>query len=271
MPALEEQLLVTMRKRGFTLVELLVVIAIIAILAAMITPVIIEAKQAAKMKRCVSNIRQLGSAIQQYLDDNNGYGLPLDRTPAPDPKNSHNYVNSWILFVKPLRPYIGQEVIPPQPDGYQGYEMPNKVWICTGDIWRGPYEDKNARPCWWWWGSSYMYPGVTAYISKETGDAAGSNITSADASCIPLRPMNWRCTRRDLLLADYWFDFHRGYRVNKHYDLVQINASDVGAKSDIACINVLFLDMHAAAVTPEQRDDLVLNVRKIDNPYWNPP
>lgn len=265
-------MLVKMRKRGFTLVEMLVVMAIIAILAAMIAPVIIEAKQAARMKRCVSNIRQLGMAIQQYLDDNSGYGLPLDRTPQPDPLHSHAYDNSWILYVKPLSRFLGQEVIPPKPDDLAGYEMPNKIWICTGDIWRGPFEDKNARPCWWWWGSSYMYPGVTAYISKAVNDPDGTNIASKDPTCLPLKPMTWRCTRRDLLLADYWFDFHRGYKVPpKDVDHVKVLARDVGVKTDLACINVLFLDLHAAAVTPGQRDDLVDNVRTTDNPAYNPP
>jgi prepilin-type N-terminal cleavage/methylation domain-containing protein len=267
---LGERTLVEMRKRGFTLVELLVVIAIIAILAAMITPVILEAKDAARMKRCVSNLRQLGMAITQYMDDNGGYGLPIDRTPAPAPPlNSHCNENPWILYVKPLRTYVGQDVQPPRPDDIPGYQQPSKIWICSGDIWRGPSD--NDKPCWWHWGSSYLYPGTTAYISTSINDPAGKDITAKHASCVPLRPMTWRCVRRDLLLADYWFDFHRGYKVDKNVKNPQIFWRDVGGKKDVACINVVFLDLHAAAVTPGQRDDLIDNVRVTDNPYYVAP
>ena len=52
-----------MRNRGFALVELLVVIAIIAILAAMIMPVLLQAKEAARMKTCTGNLRHLGCAL----------------------------------------------------------------------------------------------------------------------------------------------------------------------------------------------------------------
>ena len=263
-----------MRKRGFTLVELLVVIAIIAILAAMIVPVLLEAKDAARMKKCVSNLRQLGMAVQRYMDDHSGYGLPVDRTPVDPDGDDHSNNNPWILFVKPLGKYLGQKVQPPRPDGVAGYQPPNRIWICSGDIWRGPQEattDPNDRPCWWHWGSSYMYPGTTAYISSSRTDTAGTNITARDDTTLPLKPMTWRCHRRDLLLADYWFDFHKGYRIRKNVASPQILARDVGVRSEVACINVIFLDLHAAAVTPERRDDLIENVRKTDNPHYRGP
>ena len=58
-----------MFKKGFTLIELLVVIAIIAILAAILFPVFAQAREKARQASCLSNVKQLGTACQLYVDD----------------------------------------------------------------------------------------------------------------------------------------------------------------------------------------------------------
>jgi len=60
-------------KKGFTLIELLVVIAIIAILAAILFPVFAQAREKARAITCVSNEKQMGLAIIQYLQDNDEF------------------------------------------------------------------------------------------------------------------------------------------------------------------------------------------------------
>ncbi len=58
---------------GFTLIELLVVLAIIAILAAILFPVLARARERGHRATCVANVRQLGAAARIYADDNEGY------------------------------------------------------------------------------------------------------------------------------------------------------------------------------------------------------
>jgi prepilin-type N-terminal cleavage/methylation domain-containing protein/prepilin-type processing-associated H-X9-DG protein len=67
-------------RKGFTLIELLVVIAIIAILAAILFPVFLKAKEAANTAKCTSHGRQIGIAMMMYWDDYNG------RFPSMPPK-----------------------------------------------------------------------------------------------------------------------------------------------------------------------------------------
>ena len=103
--------------KAFTLIELLVVIAIIAILAAILFPVYARMKEKAIRTLCLSNCKQLGTAFQTYVDDNDGkfpgdgrVGDPCGWTISPahwtinvEQGALFPYVRSANLYVCPLQ------------------------------------------------------------------------------------------------------------------------------------------------------------------------
>jgi prepilin-type processing-associated H-X9-DG protein/prepilin-type N-terminal cleavage/methylation domain-containing protein len=68
------------RTIAFTLVELLAVIAVFAILAAVLLPALFQAKGRAQRIQCVSNLRQLGLALQQFTADYHAYPSEIEST-----------------------------------------------------------------------------------------------------------------------------------------------------------------------------------------------
>jgi len=113
-----------MKKRGFTLIELLVVIAIIAILAAMLLPVLAKAREKARRGVCMSNLKQIGLAMKMYAQDYDesfpyiggsgganetayAFCLLMGRrwVNAASPKVCGNYLKNTGALVCPSAPY----------------------------------------------------------------------------------------------------------------------------------------------------------------------
>src|SRR3982751_1680306 len=92
---------------GFTLVELLVLGGIIALLIAILLPVLSKARAHAEQVKCMSNLRQVGYAMQMYRNDNRNVHYP-----------SGNYgywddpVTGQALLPSDLRAYWGVAYLP---------------------------------------------------------------------------------------------------------------------------------------------------------------
>ena len=106
-----------MRKRtGFTLIELLVVISIIALLIAILMPALNKAREQAKGTQCMSNIRQMATAMALYAEDYDGAIMGME------------YGEKY--WFRQIAPYLGDKSFRNNPGEEKGTKGVMQIGIC---------------------------------------------------------------------------------------------------------------------------------------------
>jgi prepilin-type N-terminal cleavage/methylation domain-containing protein len=86
--------------RGFTIVELLVVIAIIGVLVSLLFPAIGAVREQGRRVTCQNNLRNLGLAIQQYVEGSKGNLPPMWRTARPNPWDNFGWRADLLPYLE---------------------------------------------------------------------------------------------------------------------------------------------------------------------------
>jgi len=94
-------------KSAFTLIELLVVIAILALLIALLAPVLARARDSATGAKCTSNLRQIGSGLLLFASEHEG-SFPI--AGADIPHGSTDSTTQMPGWTEQLEPYLGKDL-----------------------------------------------------------------------------------------------------------------------------------------------------------------
>ena len=227
----------TPKRRGFTLIELLVVIAIVSVLAAILFPVFQSVRENARAAACLSNEKQIGLAVAQYLQDSDETLYPFvtfDSSALPTvtaQEDSRLGVSDLdpaaaypLLWYNALQPYARSVAILACPDDAQPTLSPDASGTMAGGRFTVP----------------------RSYVANRS--AEGLSLSQVDD---PVETMVVTEKRTDADEAseggDLWLESFKG---DFNTDPAQPEQMMVASDRHRGGINCVFFDGHAKRYTP---------------------
>jgi prepilin-type N-terminal cleavage/methylation domain-containing protein/prepilin-type processing-associated H-X9-DG protein len=146
------------RRKGFTLIELLVVIAIIAILAALLLPVLSHAKTEALSVKCMSNQRQLELAWHMYAGDNGDVlaynfdyhddGPYMPPGASTSPPGTPAWCEGWLDWTSSSQNTNVLYLINPLAGSLASYVSKNpQIFVCPADVYASSHQTGWGHRC----------------------------------------------------------------------------------------------------------------------------
>lgn len=235
--------------KGFTLIELLVVIAIIAILAAILFPVFTQARERARVAKCLNNMKQCGVASLMYSDDNDSRFVPGRRT----------NINGGVISDWAEGQCVGGQVGTsdtgkyswPQYRPLNKYVKSIEFFHCTSEKKQDVGDQKPNYP-WVRYGSSYNFNVTFYYPTDDYGDLNETlNRVVDDASqpggknIIGIKMAEVKHPRRMIMMGErpihYWYGVSGDAPNPKPIDLHPM----LGHDAEKPWTPVVFCDGHA--------------------------
>jgi prepilin-type N-terminal cleavage/methylation domain-containing protein len=119
----DQQKVVVMKRKGFTLVEMLVVVGIIMVLVGLLSPMVMRAWRAGDRSRTINDLRVIATGLDAYRADHGTY----PEVAAPPPSVDINWNGARMLCRALLSPGPGTGVPASAPDGAGARKDPNDV------------------------------------------------------------------------------------------------------------------------------------------------